>query len=332
MSSPNTTPPSTSKLSLSTLLNATPLTALTFDGGLATHLTTLGAELHPRLWSASCLLTHPSLIHATHLAYYRSGANIATTASYQASPRGLTQYLNLLDSEAHAVVKKSVTLAQEAQKEYLKSLDGQARRGREGKLLVAGSVGPYGAFLADGSEYRGDYTLEKDALEIFHRPRIAALVEAGVDVLACETIPSLRETEALAELLHREFPQTEAWFSFTLRDAEHISDGTLLSRVLEVLDGCENVVAVGVNCVSEEVALDAIRHSVKLTQKPLVVYPNSGEQWDAKERVWHGARTEGVQLAERTRQFWEAGARGIGGCCRTTPDDIRVIAETLHTI
>lgn len=228
---------------------------------------------------------------------------------------------------------KSVELAREARNEF--HFSPPAKRLREGKrecLLVAGSVGPYGAFLADGSEYRGDYRVPKEEMRAFHRGRIEALVEAGVDALACETMPSYAEMEAVAELLASEFPDVEAWFSFTLRDARHVSDGTSLAEVARMLDRFGNVVAVGVNCISEDVALEALEELKKSTRKPLVVYPNSGELWNAAKRGWEGSRCEGTHLAERVRGYWRVGARMIGGCCRTTPDDIEVISESLRRL
>lgn len=221
---------------------------------------------------------------------------------------------------------------QQARDGYLSSLSDSERETKKRRLLVVGSVGPYGAFLADGSEYRGDYSLSSAEFKTFHHGRIEALFSAGVDVLACETMPSLPEVKALVELLRADFPGTEAWFSFTLKDEGRISDGTPLEDVVELLEDVEQVVAVGVNCVSDEMALAALKRLKQLTKKPLIVYPNSGEQWNAKSRDWYGERNEGSHLAKRTKEMWKAGARIIGGCCRTTPVDIRTIAETLENI
>lgn len=279
------------------------------------------------MWSAQILLTEPSLVKRTHLDYYHAGANIAITASYQASIPGLIKHLNISEDEAKELVKKSVRLAHEARHEYQSSLTAIQK---ERPLLVAGSVGPYGAFLADGSEYRGDYAITKEDMKEFHRGRVEALVDAGVDILACETMPSFTEVCALAELLADDFPDREAWFSFTLRDEKHISDGTPLSDVVKVLGICKNIVAMGVNCVKEDLALGALKGLSKLTSKPLVVYPNSGEEWNAQKRDWEGCRSEGAHLRERTEGYRKAGAQLIGGCCRTLPSDINIIAETLR--
>ncbi|KAF2121880.1 homocysteine S-methyltransferase [Lophiotrema nucula] len=304
---------------------------IVLDGALATYLEILGADISGVLWSAEILLTNPNLIYQTHLDYYRAGANISITASYQASIPGLAKHLHLSNNAADGVVKKSVYLAKQARDYYLASLSSEEeRKSKKKELFIAGSVGPYGAFLADGSEYRGDYEVPKEEMKDFHRGRIKALVEAGVDVLACETIPSFAETEALLELLRKEFPNTEAWFSFTLKDDEHISDGTSLVKAVGVLLDWPKVISVGVNCVSEVLALGALKRLKNHTSKPLIVYPNSGEEWDAEKRAWKGSKSEGSQLADRTMEYWNAGARIIGGCCRTTPKDIVVIQETLR--
>jgi S-methylmethionine-dependent homocysteine/selenocysteine methylase len=296
------------------------------DGALATYLETLGADISGALWSASILIDQPALIHKTHLDYYRAGANVAITASYQASIAGLTKHLKLNEKDAKSVVRKSVELAKEARDQYV------AEAG-EDRLWVAGSVGPYGAFLADGSEYRGDYDVPREEMKSFHRGRIEALVEAGVDILACETIPSKGEVEALLDLLTAEFPDTEAWFSFTLRDAEHLSDGTPLSEIAVLFEHVEQVVALGFNCVPDDLALAALKTLKPLVKRgTLIVYPNSGEQWNAQAREWEGKRTEGSTLADKTVEWWKAGAGMIGGCCRTTPEDIGVMKKALDGV
>ncbi|KAI4655746.1 hypothetical protein J4E93_000461 [Alternaria ventricosa] len=297
------------------------------DGALATYLETLGADISGALWSASLLLDQPALIKQTHLDYYRAGANVAITASYQASIPGLVKHLGLSEEEARKVVSKSVELAQQARDEYVAETNEDVRN----KLFIAGSVGPYGAFLSDGSEYRGDYSIPQDEMKNFHRGRIQALVSAGADILGIETIPSKGETEALLDLLTTEFPSTEAWFGFTLRDGSHISDGTPISEIAALFDDVEQVVALGFNCVPDDLGLAALKTLKPLVKRgTLMVYPNSGEQWNAKAREWEGKRTEGSTLAEKTREWKEAGAGLIGGCCRTTPDDIGIMRRALE--
>jgi len=321
---------------ISTHFTSSPTIPLLIDGALATYLEHLGADISGSLWSASILLSQPELIKKTHLDYYRAGANIAITASYQASIAGLIAHLGLSEGEAKSVVGKSVELAIEARDMYVREkLEGSCERsvdeeGLRGDLFVAGSVGPYGAFLSDGSEYRGDYLVAHDVMKEFHRGRIQALVDAGVDVLACETIPSKSETVALLDLMRSEFKDTEAWFTFTLRDAEHIADGTSLREIAALFDDAEQVVGLGFNCVPDDLALAALKNLKPLVKRgSLIVYPNSGEQWNAKAREWEGSRTEGEGLASKVVQWEEAGAGMIGGCCRTTPEDIKTMEEAL---
>ncbi|KAJ4348330.1 AdoMet-homocysteine methyltransferase [Didymosphaeria variabile] len=303
------------------------------DGALATYLETLGADISSALWSASLLRTNPSLIQQTHATYFSHASQIATTSSYQASLPGLIEHLSITESEAVELVRESVLLAQRARDDYLSStkLHVEHAHGAKDRLLVAGSVGPYGAYLADGSEYTGSYTLTSSQYQYFHRGRIAALVDAGVHVLAIETIPNFVETRALLDLLQTEFPHIEAWFAFTLQpsDATRIADGTPVADVVALLQGYDNAVAVGVNCVAPELALAGLREMRKGTGKPLIVYANSGEKWDAKKRDWKGGKPGGGELAVWVRDAWDAGARIIGGCCRTGPEDMANVAQTL---
>jgi homocysteine S-methyltransferase len=229
----------------------------------------------------------------------------------------------------------SVRLADEARREHL------AAAPEDGPLLIAGSVGPYGAYLADGSEYRGDYVLTPREFRDFHRPRLAALVDAGVDFLACETLPSFAEAEALLAL-SQEY-DVEAWFSFSLQDGTHISDGTPLAAVAGLLDTQPHIAAIGVNCVPLGLVGPALAALGKATGKPLVAYPNSGEAYDPVTKTWGPAeasgntgsgpgtdqKTQPRTLAEGTAAWQKAGARIIGGCCRTTPADIAAVAAAI---
>ncbi|WP_336777986.1 homocysteine S-methyltransferase [Pantoea sp. USHLN256] len=290
---------------------------LILDGALATELEARGCNLADALWSAKVLMENPELIYQVHHDYFAAGAHVAITASYQATPQGFAAR-GLDEAQALALIKQSVQLAQRARDDY------RASSASTAPLLVAGSVGPYGAFLANGAEYRGDYALPEEEMKAFHRPRVKALLEAGVDLLACETLPSFAEAQALISLL-AEFPDSSAWFSFTLRDAEHISDGTPLSQVAELVNGAPQVVAIGINCVALESVTPALRSLQAQSDKPLLVYPNSGEQYDASSKTWHSAPS-GCTLHDKFHEWQLAGARLIGGCCRTTPQDIAAIA------
>ncbi|MHC6231681.1 homocysteine S-methyltransferase [Arthrobacter sp. MMS24-T111] len=296
---------------------------LVSDGALATELEARGCDLNDPLWSAKVLLEQPELIRDVHRDYFAAGANIATTASYQATPQGFAAR-GIGREEALDLVGLSVRLADEARREHM------VTHPDSGPLLIAGSVGPYGAYLADGSEYRGDYVLSPAEFRAFHGPRISALVQSGVDLLACETLPSFAEAEALLALTAE--AGVESWFSFTLRDDASISDGTPLADVARLLDRRPHVAAVGVNCVPLHLVAPALAALRQYTRKPLLAYPNSGETYHADSKTWGAPGTGGAQdgapqdLAAGVPAWREQGARIVGGCCRTAPGDIAAVA------
>ena len=297
---------------LTAILAESPFVLL--DGAMATELEARGCDLADSLWSAKVLMENPQLIYDVHLDYFRAGALVAITASYQATPEGFAAR-GLDEAQSRALIARSVELARQARDAY--RAENPAAKG----LLIAGSVGPYGAYLADGSEYRGDYQRSAQVFQDFHRPRIEALLEAGADLLACETLPSFDEIRALAQLLV-EYPVAQAWFSFTLRDSQHLSDGTPLRDVLAFLADYPQILAVGINCIALENTVDALSYLHSQTSLPLVVYPNSGEHYDAVTKTWHHHGEACATLAEYLPQWLAAGAKLIGGCCRTTPKDI----------
>jgi homocysteine S-methyltransferase len=250
-----------------------------------------------------------------HLDYFEAGADVAITASYQASYEGFAAR-GLSRRDTDRLLQRSVALARSARDQY------QARHPEsERALLVGASVGPYGATLHDGSEYRGDYRLGEDALADFHRPRVAALLGAAPDLLACETLPSLLEARALLSVLH-EHPEARAWMTFTCRDGSHTSAGDAIAECARCLDAEPQVVAVGINCVDPALVTSLVRAMAATTDKPIIAYPNSGEVWNAAGRCWEGTAT---RFTAHLEEWIGAGARWLGGCCRTTPADIRVV-------
>jgi homocysteine S-methyltransferase len=295
--------------------------ALVIDGALATELERRGCDLKDELWSAKVLLEQPEVIRQVHLDYFKAGADCAITASYQATVQGFAKR-GLNEKEAITLIQRSVRLAMEARDEFWS--DGSNRLGRA-KPFVAASVGPYGAFLADGSEYRGNYGLTEKELMDFHRLRMQALIEAGADILACETIPCLIEAQAIGKLL-KEFPNITAWVSFTACDERCISEGQAFADCVKQLEDNSQIEAIGINCTPPNYVPSLIREARKATNKPILVYPNSGETYDAMENDWTGDPVF-ESFGEHAREWYEAGARMIGGCCRTTPEDIRVIAS-----
>ncbi len=304
---------------IAALLATRPLMIL--DGALATELERRGANLNDPLWSAKILIEQPELIRQVHYDYFVAGADVATTASYQATFEAFGRR-GISAPEAAHLMRASVELACAARDAFW-SVESH-RIGRI-KPLVAASVGPYGAMLADGSEYRGNYGLSVEQLMEFHRPRLQVLASAGADLLACETIPCAAEALAIARLL-QELPGVSAWISFSCKDGEHNCQGELLADCVAQLNDYPQVAAVGVNCTAPEHISSLIRQMRDRTGKPLLVYPNSGEHYDAAAKQWHGC-AQGSHFAEQARDWYQQGARLIGGCCRTNPDDIQALTS-----
>lgn len=279
-------------------------TGLVLDGGLATELERRGAELPDELWSAKVLVEEPDLIRDVHEAYRAAGADVAITASYQVSYEGFARR-GIDAAETDRLLALSVRLARDA-----------------GADTVAASVGPYGASLADGSEYVGRYGRSVRQLVDWHRPRLEALLAAEPELLAIETIPAIEEAEALVTLLDA-YPEARAWIAFSCRDEERISDGTPFYEAAALAASSPRVVAVGVNCSPPGFVPSLLRSAADIGT-PLLVYPNVGSTWDAAVRAW---RVEGPRpdFGAEAMRWREAGAASVGGCCGTTPDDIAAI-------
>ena len=280
------------------------------DGGLASELQARGHDLSDALWSARLLLDAPEEITAVHRAFFRAGARIATTASYQASFEGFAA--RGIDRGGTArLLRRSVELARAARAEV--AGDGRRR-------WVAASVGPYGAALADGSEYRGRYGLTVARLAAWHRPRMEVLAEAGPDLLALETVPDVDEAEALVTLVRG--LGVPAWLTYSI-DGSRTRAGQPLADAFAVTVGVPELVAVGVNCCAPADVTEAVTIAREVTGKPVIAYPNSGESWDAARRTWVGPS----RFVPGAARGWVAhGARIIGGCCRVGPSDIAALA------
>ena len=290
------------------------------DGALATELENRGCNINDSLWSAKILAENPEIIEKVHYDYFTSGADCAITSSYQATIDGFVEK-GFSETEAIALIKKSVTIAKKARDDFWKE---PLNRTNRPTPLVAGSVGPYGAYLADGSEYRGDYKITEEELIDFHRPRVKILVEEGVDILACETIPNLMEAKAIIKLL-KEFPDVYCWISFSGKNDLEISDGTPISDCAKFLDNCAQVAAIGINCTAPQYVKSLITEIKNNSKKPVVVYPNSGEEYHADSKTWHGDSSSEAYGCD-AKGWFDKGAKLIGGCCRTTPEDIKAIA------
>ncbi|HEX9124181.1 MAG TPA: homocysteine S-methyltransferase [Actinomycetota bacterium] len=298
--------------------------AVVLDGGLATELERRGADLRDPLWSARVLLDDPDLVREVHRSYFEAGAGVAISSSYQASFEGFEA--RGLDRDRTArLLRRSVELAAEAREDWMQ------QHGDTGgpPLLVAASIGPYGAVLANGAEYTGDYGKTADELLRWHLPRMEVLAAAGADLLAIETIPSVVEAEALASAL-ASFPEVPAWISFSCRDGGHICDGTPFGHAIEVAAAPPNVVAVGLNCTAPIHVGPLVEIAASTTDKPVVAYPNRGAFWDPLRRTWMDPPRQDAAPSLRPAEWFAAGARLIGGCCGTGPDDISAIATALR--
>ncbi|MER6473908.1 homocysteine S-methyltransferase [Streptomyces collinus] len=285
------------------------------DGGMSNQLGAAGHDLSDELWSARLLAERPEAVTEAHLAYFTAGADVAITASYQATFEGFGRR-GIGREEAARLMASSVGLAREAAR--------LARRaGATRPLWVAASAGPYGAMLADGSEYRGRYGLSVAELERFHRPRLEVLAAAEPDVLALETVPDADEAAALLRAVRG--LGVPAWLSYTV-DGSRTRAGQPLADAFAVAADADEIIAVGVNCCAPEDVEHAVETAARVTGKPVVVYPNSGEVWDAQARAWTGRSTFGSEQVTRWR---EAGARLIGGCCRVGPRAITAVARAL---
>ncbi len=281
-----------------------------FDAALATELERRGADLSSHLWSARLIADDPEAIIEVHLAHLRAGADVISSASYQASRLGFAK-LGLSNAEADGRITRAVELANEAVR-------------RHGSGLVAASLGPYGAVLADGSEFTGQYPLEADQLADFHRPRVEAALRAAPALVLFETLPSMAECEAVAKVAAT-FPQ--AWFmaSFSA-NARGLSHGEPFAEVVARLETVPNVVAAGLNCTAPELIAPLLR-TVKPSRLLLSVAPNSGEIWNAATRRWEGTPYRGADFASLAQGSFDAGARIIGGCCRTRPEDLSAVTR-----
>jgi homocysteine S-methyltransferase len=289
------------------------------DGALATELERHGADLADPLWSAKCLLEQPELIRKVHLEYFRAGAQVATTATYQATFEGFAKR-GIGHEGAARLMLEAVSLARKARTEFCADV----APGVSPRPLIAASVGPYGAMRADGSEYRGHYGRSDRQLAEFHRPRLEVLARSGADVLAFETLPCLQEALVLAMLLE-EHPGMTAWLCFSCRDGVHNSEGEEIGRCAQALRDCSQITAIGVNCTAPEHLPELLGRMQEHTAQPLVAYPNSGQRYDAAAKKWSGQAAH-VSMAQ-AGQWIAAGARLVGGCCRTTPADILALSQ-----
>ena len=292
------------------------------DGGLASELEYLGARIDGPLWSAHVLEYEPEKVAAVHRAFIQAGSQCIATCSYQVSRMGYAE-IGLPSERADAALLRSVALARAVVAEFPNR-----------RVLVAASLGPYGAALHNGAEYTGNYDCSYTDLVHFHRERVEILARAtgpqAPDLLAFETFPSLEEVCAVGEAL-APWPALKAWFSFSCRDENHVSHGEPLAECAATVAAFPQTVAIGVNCVPPRWLPSLIAVLRSASDKPVLVYPNSGEGWDASARCWKGT-TDPSDFGEKAKEWFAAGALIVGGCCRTRPAHIHAVAKAAAQI
>ncbi|KAL7663508.1 Hcy-binding domain-containing protein [[Candida] zeylanoides] len=322
---------------------------LVLDGALGTQLEIefkdilkskgLDIQHHP-LWSALILLKEPDLIQEIHHKYLCSGADIILTATYQASKAGLVKNEGLNDLEIVDLYTKSIDIAHTAQRYYAENENAR-------DTFIGGSIGPYGAYLANGAEYTGEYVDEDLDLAAFHYLLARTLLlDDRVDVLAFETIPNFKEAKQILKLIAQlyadEKKQKYFYLSFNFRDKEHICDGTPISEVMayvcDKLNGSkvlrENILAVGANCIKFQLADDIVSNIAEFnTMKlPLIVYPNAGLDYDLSSGSYTIHVMSKSLWSESVAKWTGNGAMIVGGCCGSGPRDIKTLSEIVHKL
>lgn len=294
---------------------------MVIDGSMSTALEELGANLNNSLWTAQVLVNQPELVKHVHINYFRSGADCGITCSYQATILGLTKH-GYTEKEAEEIITSSVKIFLDARSQWWET---------EGKIsgrsypLCLGSVGPYGAYLADGSEYTGNYNIDEKGLYDFHRRRIELLHDAGADILLFETQPSIREV--LIEAGIAEELGVDYWVSFSCKDGEHINEGDKISECAEKLSHeYPHLRMIGVNCTKPEYIVSLINELEKVTSLPIAVYPNSGEIYDPVSKTWTHSE-DALNFGAYALSYMQAGAVAVGGCCTTTEKHISQVSE-----
>lgn len=290
------------------------------DGAMSTALEKLGYNTQNELWTAAALIDRPDLIYKVHYDYLKAGADLIMTDTYQANIMAFEKK-GYSELESKDFITKAIKIAHYARDDYEK------KTGRH--AYIAGTIGPYGAYLADGNEYKGDYNLSFDQYNDFFYEKIKLIIEAGVDVIGVETQPKLSETKAILKIIQKFNSQIPLYISYTLKDATHISDGTSLSRAVANVVQNPSVLAVGINCTKLEIVEPALHVMRRVTNKPLLVYPNTSAKYDAKTKKWVKPLNK-RPFENYIAKWYDAGAQLIGGCCTTLPKEIKEIAHFVN--
>lgn len=292
---------------------------IVLDGAMSDELERQGVETNNKLWTATALIDQLDKVYQAHSDYFNAGAELVITDTYQANVQAFIQ-AGYSRTESETFIRNAVKIAKKARDDYA------AKTGKHN--YVAATIGSYGAYLADGNEYRGDYDLSESEYLDFHLPRLKLVLEEQPDLIALETQPKMTEPLAVLNWLKQHAPNIPVYVSFTLKDGQTISDGTAIAEVARAVDQYLQVFAIGINCTSPLLVSPALKEFSKYTQLPLVVYPNLGGSYDPEIKEWR-AFDQKFDFAKLTRQWYQLGARLIGGCCTTGPTEIKQISQTL---
>lgn len=330
------------------------------DGGLGTELEQRKVNINSLLWSSVALVEAADDVTKLHYDYYHSGANVGITCSYQCSEDSL----KASDKEKYSskesrlqVYKESVEVCKRAK--IMRMADAKAI-----ELLVspeiAGSIGPFGSFLNDGSEFTGGYERSEDEYQAFHEEKLDFFMNGTeeVDYLQLETMPNFEEIKALLMLIKRKNSErketqgkSEKRFilSLSIRNEEQLADGTPLKAVVKYLHDVgylskdpktTPLMAVGANCLKLKYSVKFVENLTNYMNElqiygfPISIYPNSGEIYDGIKKNWifdqsnekyYTTNVNGEKVCDWKilLDAWIAsGAKIIGGCCRVGVRDI----------
>ena len=290
------------------------------DGALGTEIQKRGFDVNDSLWSAKFLSKNPAVIKEIHTDYLNAGADIIISASYQASFEGFMKK-GFSKEESKKLIELSISLAKDARDEFWKNLTDKTNKI---KPLVAASIGPYGAFLADGSEYSGNYQISDEELFAFHQQRLETILHVKPDIIACETIPSFNEAKILSKLL--EAYDIPSWISFSAKDEKHINSGESIEACIEYLETQKHIYALGINCTAPKFISSLVQKIKKLSSKPIVIYPNGGSKYNPITKIWEKS-VDNSDFAKMALLWKNAGASIIGGCCETGPKEIQELFQ-----
>ena len=294
------------------------------DGALGTQIQKNGHDVNDSLWSAKFLNEDTSVIKEVHKQYLEAGADCIITSSYQASIEGFLKK-GFSKEKAIELIKLSINIAKEARDEFWETFEDKQTRV---KPLVAASIGPYGAYLADGSEYSGDYKISDEELKDFHKKRLEIIVETNPDILACETIPLLKEAKIVCDLL-KQYPHIASWITFSAKNENYTNAADDIKECMTYLNTQEHISAVGINCTAPQYIPMLIENIKSVCSKPIVIYPNGGSRYNPITKLWERGELSAQDFAKLAYLWYTKGATVIGGCCETTPNEIECIRKTL---